>query len=142
MIITLVHGNIGSGNGLQDYAYLATTGPVPSHLSLGAMAKGIVLHPLPALRTLWAKTSRRLGEPRAVRAARHRLGVAAAHGAESSSLANNLFPNWLFAAPGFQSLPLYILMPVGTVAVLAALAAPRRRIALLLTALVVAQAIG
>jgi hypothetical protein len=141
VIITLVHGNIGSGNGLQDYAYLATTGPVPSHLSLGAMAKGILLHPLRALRKLadhvpdvWANLA-----PSGLLGA---AWVGLAPLALSVVVANDLFPNWLFAAPGFQSLPLYVLMPVGTVAVLAALARRHRRIALLLTILVVAQAVG
>jgi Predicted membrane protein (DUF2079) len=141
VLITLAHGNIGSGNGLQDYAYLATTGPVPSHLSLGAMVRGILLHPLRALRKLADHTP----DVWANLAPSGLLGagwVWLMPVALSVVVANDLFPNWLFAAPGFQSLPLYILMPVGTVAVLAAVARRHRRIALLLTALVVAQAVG
>jgi hypothetical protein len=141
VIITLIHGNIGSGDGLQDYAYLASTGPVLRHLSLGAMAKGILLRPLPALRKLQAH----IPDIWANLAPSGLLGagwVWLLPMALNVVLANNLFPNWLFAAPGFQSLPLYILMPVGTVAVLTTLARRRRRIALLLTALVVAQAVG
>jgi hypothetical protein len=57
-------------------------------------------------------------------------------------LANTLIPGVLFAAPLFQSLPIYVLVPVGTVAVLAWLAQRRRWTALLLAGLVAAQTLG
>ena len=48
----------------------------------------------------------------------------------------------MFAAPTFQGLPLYVLLPVGTVAMLSWLARRYRRTALLLTGLVLAQALA
>jgi hypothetical protein len=141
VLITAVHGNIGSGNGLQDYAYLASPGSVTRHLSLGAMATGILVHPLPALQKLWAHSP----DIWANLAPSGLLGagyVFLLPMVANVVVANNLLQNWLFAAPGFQSLPLYILTPVGTVAVLAIFARHHRRTALLVTALVVAQAAG
>jgi hypothetical protein len=141
VLITLVHGNIGSGNGLQAYAYLAGTGSVTGHLSLGAMVTGILVHPLPALRKLWEHGP----DIWANLAPSGLLGVGCVFLVPmvlNVVVANNLFQNWLFAAPGFQSLPLYILMPVGTVAVLAIFARHHRRTALLVTVLIVAQALG
>ena len=57
-------------------------------------------------------------------------------------LANDLPADRTYAYPSFQWLPLYVLLPVGTVAVLGWLARRRRRMALLLAGLVVAQALA
>ena len=57
-------------------------------------------------------------------------------------LTNNLFNGWLFAAPSFQDLPLYVFLPVGTVALLGWLRRRYRWTALLLTGLAVVQALA
>ena len=57
-------------------------------------------------------------------------------------LSDDLWPSWLFASPGFQNVPLYPLLAVGTVAVLGWLAVRRRRTAFLLACLLAVQAIG
>ena len=139
LFITLVHANKGSGSGLQAYDYLAG-GPPAVQLSLAALAKGIATHPLGAVRALWAK---RL-DTWANIAPSGLLGVGFVWLLPVSVivlLANGLFSGPLFAAPGFQNLPFYVLLPAGTVAVLGCLANRYRRMALLLTGLVVVQAL-
>ncbi len=141
LIITLGHGNRASGGGLHAYAYLATAGPTGSSLSLFAMAKGIVTHPLRILQALWAKRI----DIWANLAPSGLLGVAYVWLLPLSVivlLADNLWPSWLFASPGFQNVPLYPLLAVGTVAVLGWLAVRRRRTAFLLAGLLAVQAIG
>lgn len=141
LIITLVHGNRSSGGGLHAYAYLATAGPTGSSLSLFAMAKGIVTHPLRILQALWAKRI----DIWANLAPSGLLGVAYVWLLPLSMivlLADYLWPSWLFASPGFQNVPLYPLLAVGTVAVLGWLAVRRRRTAFLLAGLLAVQAIG
>ena len=139
LLITLAHGNLGSGHGLQAYAYLV--GPADVQLSVAALVKGIALHPLGALRVVWAK---RLD----IWANLAPAGLVAVGSlwllptAAIVLLANSLSENIAFASPSFQSVPLYVLLPVGTVAVLGWLARRRRRMILLLTGLVVAQALA
>ena len=53
-----------------------------------------------------------------------------------------LSAGWRFAQPCFQLLPVYVFLPIGTVAALAWLASRWRRTALVIAALLVAQAIG
>jgi hypothetical protein len=141
LLITLVHGNLGSGQGLQAYGYLAGVGRHHGHLGLGSLVKGIVLHPGGVAAELWSKHR----DIWATVAPSGLLGFGFIWLMPLSVIvvvANNLFVGWLFAAPGFQGLPLYILLPVGTVAVLAWLARRHQRIALPLAGLVVAQAVG
>ena len=141
LLITLVHGNLGSGQGLQAYGYLAGVGRHHGHLGLGSLVKGIVLHPGGVVAELWSKHR----DIWATVAPSGLLGFGFTWLMPLSVIvvvANNLFVGWLFAAPGFQGLPLYILLPVGTVAVLAWLARRHQRIALALAGLVVAQAVG
>ena len=140
-IITLIPCNLGSGGGLQAYAYLVNSGKSTAHLGLGALVRGI------------APASGQCRQ-RALVEARGHLGEHCAPGLPGFGFlwllpmvlnivtANNLFTGLLFAAPGFQSLPLYIFLPVGTVAVLAMVGQRRRRIALVLCAFVVVQAVG
>jgi len=140
-IITLIHGNLGSGGGLQAYAYLVNSGKSTAHLGLGALARGIAQHPGNVASELWSKRA-------------DIWANTAPSGPPGFGFlwllpmvlnivtANNLFAGLLFAAPGFQSLPLYIFLPVGTVAVLAIVGQRRRRIALVLCAFVVVQAVG
>ena len=53
-----------------------------------------------------------------------------------------LSAGWRFAQPCFQLLPVYVLLPIGTAAVLSALAARWRRAALVIAAIAVVQAAG
>ena len=56
-------------------------------------------------------------------------------------LANNLWPQPVFSAPLFQSVPIYILVPAGTVAVLVWVRQRHRITALFLSCLVLTQAL-
>lgn len=141
MLITLVHGNLGSGQGLQAYGYLTGAGRKHGHLGLGTLVKGILLHPTGVTSELWSKRP----DIWATVAPSGLLGFGYLWLMPLLVIvvaANNLFVGWLFAAPGFQGLPLYILLPVGTVAVLAWLAQRHRRTALVLAGLVTAEALG
>jgi predicted membrane protein DUF2079 len=138
-LITLLHGNLGSGSGLQAYDYLAAPAP-DAPLGLSGLATGIVSHPQLVVHALWSK---RL-DIWANLAPTGLLGIGFVWLLPLAAivmLANTLFVGQLFAGPGFQSVPLYVLLPVGTVAVLGWLARRHRRAALLLTSLVVAQAL-
>jgi Predicted membrane protein (DUF2079) len=140
VLITLVHGNLGSGAGLTAYDYLAAPAP-DAPLGLSGLAKGIVSHPQLMVQALWSK---RVGIW-ANLAPTGLLGIGFVWLLPVAAivvLANTLFDGQLFADPGFQSVPLYVLLPVGTVAVLGWLARRHRRVALLLTGLVVAQAVA
>lgn len=139
LVITLVHANRGSGGGLSAYAYLAGA-PEGFRLSLPALAKGVLSHPLGVLRAMWVK---RLDiwanlAPAGV------LGIGSASVLPLSLivlLEDNLPVTLIFARPSFQSLPLYVLVPVGTVAVLAWISRRHRRLAGTLAALAAVQAL-
>ena len=136
LLIMLIHGNRSSP--LWAYAYLA--GPPGAPFGVAALVKGIANHPLRVLRVLWAKRP----ELWTNLAPSGLLGVGFVWLLPITIvvlLANNLQQGDVFAAPGFQTLPLYVLLPVGTVAVLGRLGRRHRRAALLLTGLVVAQAL-
>ncbi len=141
LVITLVHGNRGSGGGLHAYAYLAAARPLGAPLSLAALAKGIAAHPLGVLRTLWTKRIDILAN----------LAPAGLVGlgdllilplALVVLLANTLFGGLKFAEPIFQYAPVYVLLPVGTVAVLGRLTQRHRRAALAIACLLTAQTLG
>lgn len=139
-LLAAVHGNLGSGGGLQDYSYLATA-PPGTQLGLAAVLKGIITHPITVVRKLW---SRHL----AIWANFAPSGLVGPlflwllPVSVVVLLENNLPTGLLFAPPSFQDLPLFALLPAGTVAVLAWLLRRWRRIAILAACLVVAQAIG
>ena len=138
LLISLVHGNLSS---LEAYNQLAAAGPVGSSLGLTALIKNIVSHPLAVLSTLWAKRV----DLFANLAPAGLLGFAfplVFPLALAVLLVDTLAPGVNFAEPLFQSLPIYVLLPAGTVAVLGWLARRHRRAALLLAGLVAAQALG
>ncbi len=138
--LTVVHANLGSGHGGQVYDYLAA-GPVDSQLSLAALLKGIALHPMGVLHTLWAKRA----DVWANLSPGGLIGVCFIWVLPITvvvMLVNMLWPGLLFTVPSFQYLPLYVLMPVATVAVLAWLLKRRRWLAFALAGIAVAQAIG
>ena len=140
LFISAIHGNKGSGHGLQAYNYLAApghTGP----LSLPGLAAGLATHPVAVLAKVWSK---RL-DLWANLASSGFLGLGFLPVLPVLLvviLSNDLFRGFLFSEPLFQSLPIYVLLPVGTVAVLGWLTRRYRRAGLLLTSLVAVQAIG
>jgi Predicted membrane protein (DUF2079) len=140
LFISAIHGNKGSGHGLQAYAYLAAPG-TSGALTLPALAKGLLSHPGTVAAKLWSKRIdlwANLGPSGLLGLAYLPLLPLMA----VVMLANDLFRGFLFSEPLFQSLPIYVLLPVGTVAVLAWLTARRQRAGLVLTGLVLAQAVG
>jgi hypothetical protein len=140
VFISVIHGNSGSGHGLQAYDYLAAPGHKGA-LSMPRLVAGLVSHPVAVLAKLWSK---RL-DLWANLASSGLVGLAFLPLLPLMAVvvaANDLFPGFLFSEPLFQSLPIYVMLPVGTVAVLGWLTQRRRRLGLALTALVAAQAIG
>ena len=139
LFITAIHGDEGSGHGLQAYAYLAGTGHRPSGLIGLVMA--IVTHPSAVLAKLWSKRLDLWGNL----AASGFLGLAYLPLLPLLVVvlvSNNLFPGYLFSEPLFQSLPVYVLLPVATVGALGWLARRYRRVGLIAAAVLAAQAIG
>ena len=134
----------------RHYGYLAigaaasfAHGRVASGKSLttGAMVKGIVLHPFHVVQALWTKRSD-------VTAALLPGGVVGIGFRPLlplvlvGLLSAILSAGWRFAQPCFQLLPVYVFLPIGTVGALAWLASRWRRSAVVIAALLVAQAIG
>lgn len=141
LAITLVHGNVGSGGGLQVYAYLAGPHTTQSPLSLAAIATGIITHPLGVVRALWAKRVDLLANlaPAGV------IGLLYPPTLPTLvivALANTLFHGLWFASPIFQNLPIYVVLPVGTVAIISRLRLYRPRLALVVTFAIVIQSAG
>ena len=138
--ISAMHGNLGSGHGLQSYDYLAAPGYSGS-LTLTQLLTGLATHPAAVLAKMWSKRV----DIWANLGASGLLGVAFLPLLPIMAVilvSNDLFRGFLFSEPLFQSLPIYVLLPAGTVAVLAWLARRWRRTALVVTVLLVAQAIG
>lgn len=138
LLITLVHGNLGSGHGFQMYAYLA--GSTGGSMTLGALVKGILTHPLLSVRTILDKLTdiwANLAPTGIVGAAFVMLLPVTV----VTLLANNLYPGLLFSAPGFQTLALYVLLPAGTIGVLTWLHRRHRKTSYALSALVLVQAL-
>ena len=138
LLVQVAHGNAGSA--LDAYSYLAG-GAMGSSLSLPALAKGIATHPLGVLRVLWAKRVDLMANlaPTGLAGVADPLVLAPAL---VVLLTNSLFIGVLFAEPIFQNVLVYVLLPVGTVAVLGRLMRRHRRAALLLAGLLIAQALG
>jgi hypothetical protein len=140
LFITVIHGNEGSGHGLQAYDYLAGPGYQHSNGMAGLVA-GVATHPLKVLATLWSKRLDLWGNL----ASSGFLGLAYLPLLPVLAVvivSNDLFPGYLFSEPLFQSIPVYVLMPVATVGVLGWLARRYRRAGLVAAAVVAAQAIG
>ena len=138
--ISAIHGNLGSGHGLQAYDYLAAPGHHGA-LTLTGLMIGLASHPAAVLAKMWSKQVdiwANLGSSGLVGVAFLPLlpiiGVIL--------VSNDLFRGYLFSEPLFQSLPIYVLLPAGSAAVLAWLANRWRRTAVVVTAVIVAQAIG
>jgi hypothetical protein len=141
LFVMLIHGDVVvSIPGL--YGYLAVAGGTTmTPRTLPSLLAGIAAHPFGVLNTLWTK--------RADMFANLAPGGLAGLGAPMLlplmivvTLASTLTPGLGFAEPIFQNLPLYVFLPVGTVAVLCWLARRHRRAAFALAGLVAAQAVG
>ena len=145
LLISLVHGNEGSSL-LDSYGYLAA-GLLGARPSLAALVIGIIVHPFRVLGTLWVKRVDLWAS----------LGPAGLVGVADPLalplvaivvLANLLFrgagvaKDLGLAAPSFQFLPVYLMLPMATVAVLMRLLQRRRRLALLIAGLLAAQTLG
>jgi Predicted membrane protein (DUF2079) len=135
-VIRLIHGDVGTP--VDNYEYLQS--PAGAPFSLLALAKGMILHPGRVWLVFWTKRSLLWQNVSSAGV----LGLAFIWALPV--VVSVLGPNTLmfgpdFARPSFQNLPLYVLLPVGTVAVLGWLAtrpAPQfagRRITALVAAL-------
>ena len=138
-LIVALHADAGAPL-TRHYGYLVA-GAAGSQLTTGGLLKGLARHPLSVVRALWAKRVDVLAN----------LAPAGLLGLGYLRLlplmlvvllANTLSSGARFAEPLFQTLPVYVLLPVGSVAVLAWLAARHRRTALVLAALLAVQAAG
>jgi hypothetical protein len=139
--ITCIHGNIGAGRGLEAYGYLAFSGAAGSSAQIGVagLVKGIITHPANVIRALWSKRA----DIWANLAPAGIVGVAFAWLLPVFVivlLENSLLQGNLFARPSFQSVPLYVLLPIGTIAGASWLARRHLRAGLVLAAVSVAQA--
>ena len=137
-VITAIHGNLGSGGGLTLYGYLA--GPAHHlHPTTSEVVKGMVEHPGNVLNSLWAKRVDIWANiaPSGV------LGLAFSWFLPLIGVIlteNNLYPNLLFTAPGFQNLALYLTLPIGTIAVLGWIMRRRRWVGVLVAVALALQA--
>jgi hypothetical protein len=142
--VVLVHGNAGVPIG-NHFGYLVTgTAPnssVNSKVGVGSLLIGLATHPVPVGLALWAKRVDIMAN------------IAPAGYLGMGSLlvlpfilvvliTNVLAGGTQFTEPLFQSLPIYIMLPVGTVTVLAWLARRHRTAAMVVTGLLLAQALG
>jgi len=112
----------------KHFGYLATgsLGAINNEVHLGGLVTGMAGHPLRVIHTLWAKRADMMAN----------LAPAGFLGLGCplllplllvSLLTDTLSLGLRFAEPIFQALPIYVLMPVGTVAVLSWVARRRRR---------------
>ena len=138
-LIVVLHADAGAPLA-RHYGYLVA-GAAGSQLTAGGLVKGLARHPLSLVRALWAKRVDVLAN--LVPAGLLGLGYLRLLPLMLVVLlANTLSSGARFAEPLFQALPVYVLLPVGSVAVLAWLAARHRRTALVLAGLLVVQALG
>lgn len=141
LLMVAVHGDIGVPLA-QHYGYLAGTGGyVPPGITLSGLAKGIAAHPLTLLSALWDKRTDMIANL----APAGLVGLAAPQVMPLMLvvlLENSLSPGNQFSEPLFQSIPIYVLLPVGTIAVLCWLLRRHRRAALALAGVIAVQAIG
>jgi hypothetical protein len=141
LFVVLIHGDaLTSIPGL--YGYLAVAGgTTAAPRTLPSLVAGVAAHPLGvlnALRTKWADILANLAPSGLV-------GLGAPIVLPLMiviMLASALTQGFGFAEPLFQNLPLYVFLPVGTVAVLCWLIRRHRRAVLALAGLLAAQALG
>jgi len=141
VLLVAVHADAGVPLA-RHYGYLATGGAaVPAGLGPLDLVKGIVSHPSGVVATIWDKRS----DVIANLAPGGMLGVASLAVLPLMLvvlLANGLSAGYRFSEPLFQSLPIYVLLPVGTTTVVAWLLKRHRRAAFALAAIIAVQAVG
>lgn len=144
LFIVLIHGNMGVS--LQEhFEYLATGtnsyGRMHRIPTLPDVILGIVTHPSRVLAAVWQQRTDVVAN----------VAPAGLIGFGSVILlplivvvllTNTLSGGVQFTEPLFQSLPIYVLLPVGTVVTLIWLARRHRNAAIIAAALVIAQALG
>jgi hypothetical protein len=116
-VIRLIHGDVGTP--VDNYEYLES--PIGVPFSVLALAKGIILNPRHVLQVFWTKRSLLWQNVSSAGV----LGLAfiwVLPVAVSVLGPNTLMYGPDFVRPSFQNLPLYVLLPIGTVAVLGWLA--------------------
>jgi hypothetical protein len=135
-ITKVVHSDQSSP--LWAYTYLQS--PPSSHFSMVSLVRGIVVHPGNTLRVLWSKHHNTW----------ENLASGGLIGAVFACLlplafvvvaTNDLTHGYLFTEPGFQSIVLYVIVPVGTIGLLGALARRWRMVAGVLAGLALAQSL-
>jgi hypothetical protein len=142
LLVIVVHGDAGVPL-TTHYGYLAATDGrhLPPALTVGQLAKAVALHPLRAVAVLWDKRMDIIANA----APGGLLGIGVPMLAPLLTMLfaeNTLMPGYLFAEPMFQSVVVYLLLPVGTVLILAWLLRRHRRVAWALAGLLAAQALG
>ena len=138
-LLTAIGANRGS-NLVHEYGYLAIAlgAAQPAQLGLFEIVKGIVLHPGRLISVLW---SRRL-DVYAILVPSGLIGLLSPWALVGSALVvieSGLNRNSGFIAPSFQDLLLFVVLPIGTVQVLAMLGRRHRRWA---TGLAIALAVN
>jgi uncharacterized membrane protein len=137
-VVMLVHGNRGSS--LGAFAYLAA-GAVGSTPSLVALGIGAVTHPADMMQALWVKRVDVIAN----------LAPAGLVGLADPFLmpvvlvvllTSILYHGLLFAGPIFQSLPVYLFLPIGTIFVLGRLMKRSRGAAQILASILILQVLG
>ncbi len=142
VLLTLAGLDAGSGL-VSGYGYLAAgaSAVLPGSIGLKQLVVGVLEHPQRVLSTLWSRRVDLYAD----------LGPAGLLGLASPWVAvacllvlleNGLNANLGFVAPQFQSALVFVLLPVGTVGVLAALGRRRPRLALIAAAVVTLNAVA
>jgi hypothetical protein len=140
-LIVAVHGDVGVPLARHYGQLVSDGGAIPAGLTVGSLLKGIAAHPQNVLEALRQKFSDIVAN----------LAPAGLIGLGAPVLmplllvvllANTLSGGYQFSEPLFQSLPIYVLLPLGTVMVLASIARRHRRVAVLLGGFLAVQAVG
>jgi hypothetical protein len=140
LFVVLIHGDEVVSLP-RVYGYLAATGGSTGSPTFSGLVTGVITHPLSVLNVLLTKRTDLLANL----APGGLIGLGAPMVLPLMVvvlLANTLWPGLQFAEPIFQSLPIYVLLPVGTVIVLCWLARRHRVVTLVLAGLLAAQALG
>ena len=148
-LIVAIHGDNGAPLA-RHYGYLAIAatasfahGRIASgtNLTTGQMVKGILGHPLRVIQALWDKRD----DVSAALLPGGLLGIGFRPMLPwllVALLSSVLSAGWRFAQPSFQLLPVYVVVPLGTVVALGWMATRWRRTAQLIAAVLIAQAVG
>ncbi|HVB42322.1 MAG TPA: DUF2079 domain-containing protein [Streptosporangiaceae bacterium] len=143
VLIVLIHADVGVPLA-RHYGYLATStigAYAGAKLTTGSLVQGIASHPLNIARALWAKRIDIIANL----APAGLLGIGWVEVLPLVAvvlLANTLSFGLRFAEPLFQSLPIYVLVPVGTITILGRLSQRHAKLASVVAVLLVAQAAG